>query len=177
MRNRLYDNCKFKPHLLGVGVDAFVTQSSLFWRRVTNPCSAFDMTPQPNMCKGCKPMISVEYSKTLICIYSDNDCRNTFCPINKFHKRKESFFRVADVFPDGCLYIMDMIHDEQLDSSVRCWIKTVFVERKSQSIPQKIRDFMEREKPKIFTPLVRRVMRFDIDVGPNVVIPDDRKKP
>jgi len=118
-------------------------------------------------------MISIKYSEAVICIYSDYGCRDASCPLNKFHKLKEAHFAITDIEPDGCLKIIDMLFDKDVDSSIRDWIKATHVEGKVHPVPQAVRDIVEGKKPKILPPLERRVRGENCSVGPGVVIPDD----
>lgn len=120
-------------------------------------------------------MISIKYSEAVICIYSDYGCRDASCPLNKLHKSVETHFAITDIEPDGCLKIMDMIFDENVDSSIRDWIKATHVEGKEHPVPEAIRDIIEGKKPKILTPLERWMRRENVKVGPGVVIPDNRE--
>jgi hypothetical protein len=123
-------------------------------------------------------MISVKYSETDICIYSDYGCWDSSCPLNKLHKRVEATFGILDIEPPGCIKIMDMLFDESINSVVRNWIKASHhIKGEWYPLPQEIIDIIEGKKPKIFTPLERWMRGENVRVGPGVVIPNNREKP
>ena len=148
----------------------------LYFRR-TNPSIPLNVTTKTKISEGREPMISVKYSESPICIYSDYGCRDVSCPLNKLHKPKEAFFAFTDIEPPGCIKIMDMLFDESINSCVRDWIKATHVKGEAHSVPQEVRDIVECVKPKIFTPLERWMRGENVKVGPGVVIPYDRKQP
>jgi hypothetical protein len=119
-------------------------------------------------------MISVKYSETTLCIYSNYGCRDVACPLNKLHKPKEATLGITDIKCPGCIKIMDIIFDEDLDDSIRENIKATIIEGKFHHTPQAIRDIGEGISPKITPPLVRRMRGENVSVGPGVVVPDDR---
>ena len=118
-------------------------------------------------------MISIKYSEAVICIYSDYGCRDASCPLNRLHKPKETHFAITDIEPPGCIKIMDVLLDESIDSSIREWIKATHVEGKPHPVPQAVSDIGDGKKPKILTPLERRMRGENCAVGPGVMIPDD----
>jgi len=122
-------------------------------------------------------MISVKYSESSICIYSDYGCRDSSCPLNKFHKPKEATFGINDIEPPGCIKVMDIIFDKDLNRVVRNWIKASHIETKGQLVPDEICDIVEGKKPAIFTPLQRWMRGEDVQVRPSIVIPNNGKKP
>jgi len=120
-------------------------------------------------------VISIKYSDASICIYSDYGCRDSSCPLNKLHKPKEATFGITDIKRHGCIKIMDIIFDKDLDGIVRNWIKTIRGEGEWYPIPQEVRDIIEGKKPKITPPLARWMRGENVTVGPGVVIPDNRE--
>ncbi len=120
-------------------------------------------------------MISVNYSDAIICLYSDYGCRDSSCPLNKLHKPKETHFAITDIEPPGCIKIIDMLFDKSIDSSIREWIKATHTESKGQRVPQAIRDIVEGKKPKILTPLERWMRGEDVEIGPHLVMPNNRE--
>lgn len=121
-------------------------------------------------------MMSVNYSETIPCVYSDYGCRDGSCPLNKLHKPKESTFGILDV-PRWCLKTIDMVSDESLDSVVRDWIKAIHSEGEWYPIPTAVRKISDRKAPKITPPLLRWMGGENVKVGPGVVIPDNWKQP
>jgi hypothetical protein len=121
-------------------------------------------------------MISVNYSETVPCIYSDYGCRDSSRPLNKLHKRKEATFGITDV-PSWCLKTIDVISDESIDSVVRDWIKAISSKSKCFPIPLTVRKIIDRKAPKITLPLIRWMQGENVKVGPGVVIPDNWKEP
>jgi hypothetical protein len=122
-------------------------------------------------------MIAVEYSEPDFCIDSDYGCRDAARPLNKLHETEETYFAITDIEPPSCIKVMDMIFDENLDSSIRSRIKATHIEGKFYPIPSAVRDIVEGKKPKILTPLERGMWGVRVKVGPGVVIPNDGKKP
>ncbi len=122
-------------------------------------------------------MISIKYSETTFCIYSDYGCRDSACPLNKLHKSKESTFGITDIETPGCIKVMDMIFDKNLNRFVRNWIKAIHIKSSSVPVPQAIRDIGDGISPKIPPPLLRWMRGEDVFVGPGVVIPNNRRQP
>jgi len=122
-------------------------------------------------------MISVKYSETDFCVYSDYGCRDSSCPLNRLHEPEEATFGLHDIEPTGCLRIVDMLCDEDLDGSIRDWIKAGHIEGKPKQVPQAIRDIGDGKKPKISTPLERWVRGENVRVGPGVVLPENGNEP
>lgn len=121
-------------------------------------------------------MISIKYSETTFCIYSDYGCRDSACPLNKLHESEETNFGITDIETPGCIKVIDVIFDKSFDSAIRNWIKAIHI-KEIAPVPQAIRDIGEGIKPEILTPLARWVRGANAVVGPGVVIHDNGRKP
>ena len=122
-------------------------------------------------------MVSIKYSETIPCVYSDYGCRDSACPINKLHKPKESTFRITDIKTPGCIKVMDVIFDKDLNRFARNWIKAIHIKGGGVEVPQAIRDIGDGKRPEIIPPLIRWMRGADICVGPGVVVPDNGRQP
>lgn len=118
-------------------------------------------------------MISIKYSKAVICIYSDYGRRDSSCPPNKLHESEESLFAITNIELPGCIKIIDVLSYESIDCRVREWIKATHIKSEAHGVPQEIRDIVEGKKPKILMPLQRWMRGVNVAVWPGVVIPDD----
>lgn len=89
-------------------------------------------------------MIAIKYLETTAGSCHDDRCTDTSCPTNKLHVPRKPFYRLSDTGTGNCPIILDMIGNEETNIVIRKWMKDVFIDKKSLSIPKEFAQETQR---------------------------------
>lgn len=90
-------------------------------------------------------MITVKNPNFTGCPYGNYWCTYVSCVRNRLHVPQESVSAIRNFSSQDCLYIKDVIHNEDIDVSIRVWMENVWIYKKRLPIPPELLEFVQRK--------------------------------
>lgn len=97
-------------------------------------------------------MTTIKNDDSIPCWYNYDGCDNVSCTFYARKMEKYPWFDMDRWVAAKCPLISSIINDDTIDEVEREWLKAAFFDNKLLPVPDKVREYFQREAEKIIPP-------------------------